>query len=311
MKRIASYIYYNLKHRLSDVNEFKNRGGYAGRRFVDIEEYNTKLYHLIVSGHPFMVARYGTVELNCMKAFEFGLAHTYTGNMACMARQAGFFPTDFDYGLRFTELMKLSSQSVDILGTQFIRMEEYFIRKFMSKDLLLVNQKELEPFMFLEKPWTRALKGKKVLVVHPFADTIKKQYVKRKNLFPDIEILPDFDLKTLKAINTLLGKHEQYDTWFDALEDMYRKAISIDFDIAILGCGAYGFPLAAMLKKYGKQAIHLGGATQSLFGIRCKRFDEAPDYGHIRRCYNKEWTYATDEETPIGASDVEGGAYWK
>lgn len=41
-----------------------------------------------------------------------------------------------------------------------------------------------------------------------------------------------------------------------------------DYDIALIGCGAYGFPLAAHIKRSGKKAIHLGGALQLLFGIK-------------------------------------------
>ena len=41
-----------------------------------------------------------------------------------------------------------------------------------------------------------------------------------------------------------------------------------DYDIALIGCGAYGFPLAAHAKRMGKQAIHMGGSLQLLFGIR-------------------------------------------
>lgn len=305
-KKSISYIYYNLKHRIQTLTNVNNRKKYAGHYLLDKENYNHLLYEFIVSGRPFMVARYGTVELNCCKAFEFGLKHTYTGNMACMAKQAGFFPIIPEAGLHFTELMKEASLSVDILGTQFIRMEEYFIRHFMNKDVLLINQRELEPFIYPLHPWTSALEGKKVLIIHPFTATIQEQYTKRKDLFPTINILPEFQLKTIKAVNTLQGKSEEYDTWFDALKSMYQQAIDTDFDIAILGCGAYGFPLAAMLKKAGKQAIHLGGATQALFGIRCKRFDEAPDYGYIRKYYNEAWSYAKPEETPIGASKVEG-----
>lgn len=100
-------------------------------------------------------------------------------------------------------------------------------------------------------------------------------------------------------------------TWFEALEHMYREALEKEFDIAIIGCGAYGFPLAAMLKKAGKMTIHMGGATQSLFGIKCKRFDEAPDYSHIRQFYNTSWTYPNESETPFDSNKVEGGCYWK
>lgn len=45
-------------------------------------------------------------------------------------------------------------------------------------------------------------------------------------------------------------------------------AMKINFDTAIIGCGAYGMPLAAQIKNAGRQAIHLGGAVQLLFGIK-------------------------------------------
>ena len=52
-----------------------------------------------------------------------------------------------------------------------------------------------------------------------------------------------------------------------ALNYMFDEAMKKNFDVAIIGCGAYGFPLAAKLKQAGKIVIHLGGATQLLFGI--------------------------------------------
>ncbi len=80
-----------------------------------------------------------------------------------------------------------------------------------------------------------------------------------------------------------------------------------DFDIAILGCGAYGFPLAAEIKRMNKQAIHLGGATQIWFGIKGKRWDkELP----IRNLYNDYWVKPSEDEKPKYASGVEGGCYW-
>ena len=46
---------------------------------------------------------------------------------------------------------------------------------------------------------------------------------------------------------------------------MYEECKQIDFDVAIIGCGDYGLPLAEKLKSHGKQVIHLGGATQLMF----------------------------------------------
>lgn len=98
-------------------------------------------------------------------------------------------------------------------------------------------------------------------------------------MFDNPDILPEFELKTLKAVQTLAGeKEDRFKTWFEALNYMYTEAMKIDFDIAIIGCGAYGMPLASMLKEAGKKAIHMGGVTQILFGIKGKRWEEEPAF---------------------------------
>ena len=85
----------------------------------------------------------------------------------------------------------------------------------------------------------------------------------------------------------------------------------IDFDIAIIGCGAYGFPLAAKLKQAGKQAVHLGGATQLMFGIKGKRWEEDYNgYEYIRKWFNDAWVYPSEQDKPQNADTVEGGCYW-
>ena len=92
---------------------------------------------------------------------------------------------------------------------------------------------------------------------------------------------------------------------------MYKEAMKLDFDIAILGCGAYGLPLAAKIKQAGKQAIHLGGVTQILFGIKGKRWEEMEDYRYIKNLMNDAWVYPNVQDTPKNAKIVEGGCYWK
>ena len=71
---------------------------------------------------------------------------------------------------------------------------------------------------------------------------------------------------------------------------------------------SYGLPLAAYVKKLGKQAIHMAGVTQLLFGIRGKRWDNDKLYHTF---FNKNWCYPSVEETPKGNGQVEGGTYWK
>jgi len=146
-------------------------------------------------------------------------------------------------------------------------------------------------------------------VIHPFENSIKAQYPKRKEIWEKHPILPKFELKTLKAVQTLCGEEdERFETWFDALEYMFCEAMKIDFDVAIIGCGAYGFPLAAKLKAAGKQAIHLGGATQLMFGIKGYRWEN--NYpSKIATFFNDAWIYPDASETPKNAKTVEKGCY--
>ena len=60
---------------------------------------------------------------------------------------------------------------------------------------------------------------------------------------------------------------------------MVKEIEKKDFDIALIGAGAYGMPLAYKIKKMGKKAIHIGGSLQCLFGIKGSRW-EAPVYNY-------------------------------
>lgn len=231
-----------------------------------------------------------------------------------MQSNAGFFPATEENLIRFGELMIEDSKQLDILGS-WLPDEETMITDF-KLNLTKVTLLSLEPY-WSKNPWSRVLEGKKVLVIHPFASLIEQQYKeKREVLFDDKQVLPKFDLKTIKAVQSLGGECEYHD-WFEALDLMKSQMDATDYDIVLLGCGAYGFPLAAHAKRMGKQAVHLGGALQLLFGIRGKRWDN-PDYGiqefgkqnTYKTLFNSFWVYPSNSLVPSKATQVEGGCYW-
>ncbi len=198
--------------------------------------------------------------------------------------------------------MILDMKYLDVLG---VWLKEDFFASVL-KQANFVKLETLEPYDF-EHPWSKALEGKKVLVIHPFAKTIEMQYKKRELLFANKDVLPAFELITLKAVQTIAGEQADFETWFDALAYMERQIDAIDFDVAIIGCGAYGFPLAAYVKQIGKKGIHLGGATQFLFGIKGKRWEDIPEMAAMM---NEHWVRPLPEETPKQNKKVEGGCYW-
>jgi hypothetical protein len=230
---------------------------------------------------------------------------------------SGIFPEGKDTAERFSERYLQDIPEIDLLVSH-----QYF-EKFMPlrAGIPKIQLEMLYPF-FVEHPWTRVLKGKKVLVIHPFVNTIKQQYAKREQLFENKDILPEYELITLKAVQTIAGNKSEFKDWFEALAYMEQQIDKMDFDIALIGCGAYGMPLAAHVKRLGKQAVHIAGGLQLLFGIKGKRWTEEHigtfeyrpgvvlswDY---RSLFNENWCFPLAIDTPNNAEVVEGGCYWK
>ena len=119
--------------------------------------------------------------------------------------------------------------------------------------------------------------------------------------------MPEFKLEVIQAVQSLGTTQTEFETWFDAYDFMCSEIKNKDFDIAIIGAGAYGLPLASFVKSLGKKSVHLGGATQLLFGIKGKRWDNDP---LISLLVNEYWTRPSNEETPAKENLLEDGCYW-
>lgn len=309
---------------------FASKSSTYDRGITDPDKASELIYNLLASGKPCMIARYGAFELTSVinylgvKNAQHSCLKYIMGNelqwwwnkrlMRFMQSNAGFFPSTEENLMRFGEMMVEDSKQLDILGS-WLPEEKTMIDSF-KLNLTKVTLLFLEPY-WSNNPWSRVLEGKKVLVIHPFASLIEQQYnEKRKALFDDKRVLPMFELKTIKAVQSLGGDCEYHD-WFEALDSMKKQMAATDYDIVLLGCGAYGFPLAAHAKCMGKQAVHLGGALQLLFGIRGKRWDN-PDYGILefgkqntyKTLFNDSWIYPSASFVPSNFNQVEGGCYW-
>lgn len=285
------------------------------------EEANRVIRENLEQDHPCMICRFGENELRTVVAY-LNIKNNINPNLKGLLRResfsleeervrswmynvAGFFPANNDTLSKFAELMIDDMKYIDVLGCWLPR--EIRIKDFLNKNFKAINIADLDPWKHNVNPWTIALKGKKVLVIHPFEKTIISQYCRREKLFKNKDILPEFNLITLKAVQSVAGIKTKFDTWFDALEDMCNKISNTDFDVAIIGAGAYGFSLAAHIKRIGKKAVHLGGVTQLLFGIKGNRWDNT-DFA--KKYYNSEWVRPDRDETPKDINKVEGGSYW-
>lgn len=282
------------------------------RAILSPKQGNALIHDALVAGRPFLVGRAGTVELDCVTHFVgarragASKAGYPESVVSMMANNAGFFPVTDDTLDRFAEEYLEAVSQLDAICVWFNRGESDLAREFCPRaDLIALRS--LEPY-YHEEPWSIELAGKRVLVVHPFADSIVENYeMRRRLLFEDPRILPEFELHVLKAVQSIAGEHVEHASWFDALGHMKSGMEAIDFDVCIVGAGAYGLPLAAHAKRLGKIAIHMGGATQILFGIRGGRWD---NHEIISKLYNEHWPRPKPSEIPRDYEKVEDGAYW-
>ncbi|AHM59918.1 hypothetical protein D770_08275 [Flammeovirgaceae bacterium 311] len=282
------------------------------------QEASDLIMKTLSSDKPAMISRFGAVEIQCV--YEYLTQPNFENSLKYikgeidsigwsrftfedMPRNAGFFPPNVRNFEKFSELMLAEMEQIDILGSW--RAEENLFKEEL-KNAKKVRLRDLEPY-YHPRPWSQVLEGKKVLVIHPFEESIRHQYQKRALLFSDKRILPQFDLTIIKAVQSIAHNKVNFKDWFEALEYMKEAVAKEKFDIALMGCGAYGMPLASFVKLMGKQAVHMGGALQILFGIRGARWES---HETISKLFNKHWIKPLQIDYPDNFMVVEEGCYW-
>jgi len=289
---------------------------------ISQREYNKKIHALdsgneliseaLKADHPFMLCRLGSAELTVIlnylyiKTKKINYWDIEKINQG-LFRENAVFPTNETTLKQFAELYISCMPAIDSLAVWY-NYGEHSLHKAYFKEASLIPIEALEPFRF-EEPWSNLLKGKKVLVVHPFANSIKTQYEKRGSLFKNNKVLPLFDLITYKPFNSYTDIIPSNVTWFDILEKMKADLACLDFDIALIAAGPFGLPLAAFVKGMGKKAIHIGGALQLLFGIKGARWEERNEFVGFM---NEFWIRPGENETPSlkVKNNIDNSSYW-
>lgn len=147
------------------------------------------------------------------------------------------------------------------------------------------------------------------LVISSFFQTMQKQLPRMKQINdPTGKLEIDWDriVKTCKFVRCPFQSHLEpspYASWEEGLEKLTKEVLAKDFDLALIGAGAWSVPLGRRIKQMGKSAIHMGGETQLHFGIKGKRWVN-------HNIYSAAWVNADPKETPKDTNRVEEGYYW-
>lgn len=140
------------------------------------------------------------------------------------------------------------------------------------------------------------IKNKRVLVVSPFTESIKRQvgkeyFTEQRRLEGYKELMyyttpityeTKYDNRTNDRMNDRMKNRTNNETnnetnkypdesWVKTSERMMREIEELNektpYDIVLLACGSYANPLIGQVKKMKRQAIYMGGMLQIYFGL--------------------------------------------
>ena len=300
-KSIFLLVYSPILYFLKKYNNFiiKKFGLFNGVKYLRLINHNNAnelIKEKILSGIPLMICRYGSVEFSVI---------TTGNNFESLCNNAGFFPRDYKLISKFKDVYLEASKNIDILSVwnynqsklTSMSNKKKLIRNFPNIKYIIELQ-TLDPY---QNTWIRELKGKKLLILHPFKKSIEFQILKNNTLLPAVK-----SIEIIEAVQTIAGNVDtRFKDWFEALDFMIKEIQKHKFDLCLIGCGAYGLPLAAAVKKMEKQSIHIGGSLQLLFKIKGKRWVNRDDYE-----FDRSWIFPLTEDIPSEASKVEDACYW-
>ena len=164
--------------------------------------------------------------------------------------------------------------------------------------------------------WTYRIPNRtKVAIVTPFASSVAAQSSKIAELWPTVPLWnPAVELLPIKAhYSPYLSPGVSWPAaveaagWRTAVKYMADAVLASGAKVALIGVGALSLPLAATLKKAGVAAIHTGGATQIMCGVKGKRW---ATHSIISSFFNPAWISPSEDEIPSNSKAVEGGCYW-
>jgi hypothetical protein len=277
------------------------------------QEGNDLIKQFLSENRTFAVSRVGSVELYVVEEMRNGRTPD-PQQVEALARQAGYYGNCLEeYSAEYTAgvacadiqiIWKGISTSFD-KGKSFDQLQKDIFECY-SKESIKVGHRAVEPYFF-DNPWSMELKGKKVLVISPISQTVRYQWKRIDKIWGEKKMCPEMDLQVYQSVQSIggIGPHG---SWFESLNVMKDDISKIEFDVALVSCGAYGLPIVNHVKnELHKTAIYVGGALQLFFGIKGRRWD---NHDEISLLFNEHWRRPFDIEIPENSSMVEGGCYW-
>jgi hypothetical protein len=280
----------------------------------------------VKDGTPFIAGKIGTSEFEALLTYlqrkKYGLNEYPEHVRNHMGINAGFFPANTKALDEWAEHMLtkvLPEMDYAVEWNPAYSLMEKSLFDSYAKKAKRIRLRSLEPYYEddVENRWTYMLNGTHmVAIISPFSVSISNQWPLREDLWLKRPLWSHDPPKIVPiqcGYGPMLTKRHGWPLailesgWKAAVRYIVDKVVGSGAQFAIIGCGALSLPLAYALKQAGISAIHTGGATQILFGIKGRRWIS---HEVISTFFNDSWASPLPLEIPTEASRVEGGCYW-
>jgi len=261
---------------------------------------------------PWMAGKVGTTELLALEFSDRWIqppwpkTASWERAMGRLFIDSGVFPKS---RRQFGEFLEIYRQAVRELDCVCAWQADPFLRAYEEAFLQCHCPGAVRVGLdFVSTEILGLISGHHWLVVSPFAETMQRQATRLPEVHRErpwasrlrgVETRCEF----LRCPTFSYLEPSPFASWTEGLARLTEQALDRDFEVALIGAGAWSLPLAARLKQAGRIAIHLGGETQLVFGIKGQRWEKYA-------IYNEHWVRPLPQETPPGFLKKENGCYW-
>lgn len=232
---------------------------------------------------------------------------------------AGLFPADVEFYARYGKIFADSVCALDVIGissTEDTGIELDLVKHFGLTNPLTRNS-NLHPDRSIPDDSANCylpyFRGKRILIVNPFGKLLAARAT--RETFEGVwraSGKPFFEPAQVEGLEFPYGfAHETWTRYPSTLELQRKVEAEIerrDFDVALIGAGGMGIPLAAHVKRMGKVALVLGGHLQLIFGVKGKRWHDRPEWRDVY--FNEWWIEMPQEYRPKAGDDTGDYSYW-
>jgi len=280
----------------------------------------------LTKNEPFVIPRVAGIENN-FAVFAHIKRQTNTTDVdqyfqqvaPAMKNNAGIYLPNMASIMRYSELYLKAFENCEMMAVWepqgacigHIAQSHDFIRNsFQGKQPFWAFALDIFHYIYDPQAWTKSLRGKRILIISSFVESIKEKIPLRHKLYDGVDLFPECTFIYMKPPMTQAGEPSRE---FEVeLNDFTRKLDTIqgDYDVALVSCGGYGNLVCNYIyEKHRKSAIYVGGVLQMYFGVLGGRWlKERADV--VRLFLNEHWSRPKTTERPANSQQVEGGCYW-